>query len=69
MKEILDKMEIDFEFKAEEDEGCRKQIALMQTICYEIDLTDNMNVEENLLTMRNAGKKRMTKKLRRNEKL
>ena len=39
----------------------------MKVILYEIDLSNNMNIEENMLIMRNAGKARKVKKLDPND--
>ena len=63
MLEILEAMEQKYPNKALLNEDKKKQLALMTAICREIDLSDSMDINENMLKMRNAGKARIVKKL------
>ena len=63
MLEILEAMEQKYQNKALLNEDKKKQFALMTAICREIDLSDSMDINENMLKMRNAGKARIVKKL------
>ena len=53
----------EFEAKGSENDGIQKQLALIDVIVNEVDLSDKMNINENMLKMRNAGKARIVKKL------